>query len=80
MLHKLVCYANRWCYLGLLSVLLILTACAHQGENLEQATFVVFYEPVHNHYAYTKIGYLENPDGLKQAVGSGDVQFHLQIK
>lgn len=177
MLHKLVYHANRWCYLGLLSVLLILTACGHQGESIEQATppvitpssghgvnkseqvkgddqvlrivitvnhqefsaviehpqlipyfqtqlpmammmtelngnekyvqlehpftlaserfaeiqpgdlmiynntyFVVFYEPVRNHYTYTKIGSLENPAGLKQALGNGDVQFHLQIK
>lgn len=34
---------------------------------------VLFYESFSTSYAYTRIGHIENPDGLKSAVGSGSV-------
>lgn len=43
----------------------------------QNQTLVLFYEPVHSHYEYTKIGQLIDPDGLKQALGTGSVTIQL---
>ena len=42
-------------------------------------TFVLFYEAFSTSYAYTKLGYLENPSGLSNVLGSGDVNIKLEI-
>ena len=34
---------------------------------------VIFYESFNTSYSYTKIGYIENPDNIKDALGSGSV-------
>lgn len=34
---------------------------------------VLFYDSFSTSYSYTKIGYIENPDGLAEAVGNGDI-------
>ena len=37
-------------------------------------TIVLFYESFDTSYSYTKIGHLTDPDGLSQALGTGNVK------
>ena len=39
---------------------------------------VLFYETFRSSYSYTRIGKLTNPDGLRQAVGSGSVSVRFE--
>ncbi|ATD65884.1 cyclophilin-like fold protein [Neisseria weixii] len=43
-------------------------------------TLVVFYECFTSSYRYTRIGKINNPDQLKQALGRKDVQVKLTIE
>lgn len=40
---------------------------------------VLFYENFSTSYNYTKIGYIDNPEGLKNAVGSGNIEMTFKI-
>lgn len=42
--------------------------------------FVLFYESFSTVYPYTRLGRIENVDGLKDAVGSGNVRVHIDRK
>ena len=41
---------------------------------------VVFYETFTTSYQYTPIGHISNPEGLKEALGSGKVTINFTIK
>lgn len=41
---------------------------------------VLFYESFYTSYSYTAIGKIDDVDGLKEAVGNGDVQITFQVK
>ena len=41
---------------------------------------VLFYKSFSTSYDYTRLGYLENTDGLAEAVGTGDVQMTFRMK
>lgn len=41
---------------------------------------VLFYESFTSSYSYTSLGYLEDPVGLKEALGSGNVQVVFQAE
>lgn len=41
-------------------------------------TFVIFYAP-HGGYSYMRIGKIENPQGLKKALGSGNVTIRFEL-
>ena len=39
---------------------------------------VLFYDSFSTSYSYTKIGYLDNPEGLKNIVGNGTVNVVIE--
>lgn len=43
-------------------------------------TLVLFYEAFSTTYRYTRIGKLDNPSGLAQAVGAGNATVTIQLK
>jgi hypothetical protein len=47
----------------------------HEGDLMLYGSncLVLFYETFSSSYSYTKIGYIENPSGLKNALGNGNV-------
>lgn len=41
--------------------------------------FVLFYESFSTSYSYTKIGYIENTDGLKDSLGRGSIEITFSV-
>jgi hypothetical protein len=42
-------------------------------------TLVLFYKTFSSPYGYTKLGKVENPNGLAQALGSGSVKVTIKL-
>ena len=47
----------------------------HKGDLMlyGSSCLVVFYESFQTSYSYTPIGYIENPEGLEEALGNGSI-------
>jgi hypothetical protein len=43
-------------------------------------TLVLFYKPFQTSYNYTKIGKINNPEGLEKALGEGNVEVTFQLE
>jgi hypothetical protein len=40
---------------------------------------VLFYESFSTSYSYTKIGYIDDPNELENAIGSGNIQITFSV-
>lgn len=54
----------------------------HAGDILlwQGNTVVLFYETFSSSYSYTKLGKLDNPDGIAETVGNGNVTVTFNLK
>lgn len=41
---------------------------------------VLFYEDFHTTYSYTRLGYLEQPEGLAEALGNGNISVKFEMR
>ena len=40
---------------------------------------VIFYESFSTSYSYTKIGHIDNPEGLAETLGSGNIKVTFEV-